>query len=109
AFGGAGPATVLHKITVGAAFLFMVTCLFLSFNPSKSTMDTDINKRLKETPATKPAPPAPAPPGNPAPGTPQGAAPTTPDASSGVPKESSSAPTPPSEKPAGGASSEPRK
>ncbi|MBI1747461.1 MAG: preprotein translocase subunit SecG [Acidobacteria bacterium] len=93
AFGGAGPATILHKLTIGAAVIFMITCLFLSLNPGKSVGETDITKGLPKTQAAKPVAPAP---GTPAPGTspgaPQGAAPSTPSSStteggSGAPKE----------------------
>ncbi len=44
-FGGAGPATILSKITTGVAILFMVTSLLLAYNSdhkfAKSIMTED--------------------------------------------------------------------
>lgn len=107
AFGGAGPATLLYKITIGAAAVFMLTCLFLTINPGRQAVDTDVTKRL---PNTQPAKPAPAPQGTaPAPGgqapAPQGAAPT-PGAPANPPSGSTPDATftvtpPPAEQPAG--------
>ncbi len=52
-FGPTGPTTILTKITVGAAVLFMITSMILTYNFSQRSVKTLV-------PKTKTAPQAPA-------------------------------------------------
>lgn len=59
-FGPTGPANILTKITVGAAILFMITSLYLSYSFSKPVSNTIVPKTkapAQQQPAT-PVPPA---------------------------------------------------
>ena len=62
-FGPTGPATILTKITIGAAVVFMLTSLYLTYSFSKPATTTIV-------PKTKAAPQAPGIPSAPMPGSP---------------------------------------
>jgi preprotein translocase subunit SecG len=58
-FGGTGGTSFMSKLTTGAAIVFMLTCLWLSYRPS-----TAANRSLMQdvpTEQSSPAPPSPAP------------------------------------------------
>lgn len=58
-FGPTGPATILTKITIGAAIVFVFTSLYLTYSFSKPATRTIVPK-TKATPAAPQAPTAPA-------------------------------------------------
>jgi preprotein translocase subunit SecG len=76
-FGGTGGTTFMSKLTTGAAVVFMLTCLWLSYRPSTAG-DRSI---MQDAPIEQPAPSAPAP------VLPE-ARPVQPDQSAAVPEQS---------------------